>query len=270
MLMSASYNENGDICTYAVDSRAYVDQEVHIKVSDRDIFSQVLLWEAQGRFGRGPRADVEQHISKTLDEIAKEFVTDWNLDNKPEDQPKSDVGDKDKQSDLPVPKWMKDKQGHGKRLVPAEAAPKDDQNEKEPPAQEKNDLAKDNPFAYLIPPQPTEALPSSTPRCPPRDTYENAQAWVLQHLHCERHVPDSSWIESADYCPYHGNGFVLLGVKRGQKQYIYEGMPPEEWQAFKAAPSAGHFVDTRMKDEKYRFSLKSQLSADDDRLTCAQ
>jgi KTSC domain len=97
--------------------------------------------------------------------------------------------------------------------------------------------------------------------CPPRDTFENAQAWVHERFKCERHpTPIEPWIEWAEYCPSGPLGYFVLKVKTGQqKVYLFENIPPAVWEGFKAAPSAGKFYHSKIKGKRHWFRLASQL-----------
>jgi hypothetical protein len=97
--------------------------------------------------------------------------------------------------------------------------------------------------------------------CPPRDTFENAQAWVHERLKCERHpTPNDPWIEWAEYCPSGPLGYFVLKVKTGQqKVYLFENMPPAVWKGFKAAPSADKFYHSEIKGKHHWFRLGSEL-----------
>ena len=74
--------------------------------------------------------------------------------------------------------------------------------------------------------------------CPPRDTFENAQAWVHERLKCERHpTPNGLWIEWAEYCPSGPLGYFVLKVKTGQqKVYLFENIPPAVWRGVQSGP----------------------------------
>jgi KTSC domain len=97
--------------------------------------------------------------------------------------------------------------------------------------------------------------------CPPRDTFENAQAWVHERLNCERHpTPNEPWIEWAEYCPSGPLGYFVLKVKAGQqKVYLFENIPPAVWEGFKAAPAAGKFYHGEIKGKRHWFQLASEL-----------
>ena len=106
--------------------------------------------------------------------------------------------------------------------------------------------------------------------CPPRDTLENAQAWVHERLKCERHpTPNGPWIEWAEYCPSGPLGYFVLKVKTGQqKVYLFENMQPAVWEGFKAAPSAGKFYHSEIKGKHHWFRLGSELKPSAPELTC--
>jgi KTSC domain len=106
--------------------------------------------------------------------------------------------------------------------------------------------------------------------CPPRDTFENAQAWVHERLKCERHpTPNGLWIEWAEYCPSGPLGYIVLKVKTGQqKVYLFENIPPTVWEGFKAAPSADKFYHSEIKGKRHWFRLASKLKSSAPELTC--
>jgi hypothetical protein len=106
--------------------------------------------------------------------------------------------------------------------------------------------------------------------CPPRDTFENAQAWVHERLKCERHrTPNGLWIESAEYCPSGPRGYFVLKVKTGQqKVYLFENIPPAVWEGFKAAPSADKFYHSEIKGKRHLFRLASKMKPSAPVLTC--
>jgi hypothetical protein len=97
--------------------------------------------------------------------------------------------------------------------------------------------------------------------CPPRDTLENAQAWVHERLNCELHpTPNEPWIEWAEYCSSGPLGYFVLKVKTGQqKVYLFENIPAAVWEGFKAAPAAGKFYHSEIKGKRHWFRLASEL-----------
>ena len=106
--------------------------------------------------------------------------------------------------------------------------------------------------------------------CPPRDTFENAQAWIHERLKCERHpTPNGLWIEWAEYCPSGPLGYFVLKVKAGpQKVYLFENIPPAVWDGFKAAPSAEKFYHSEIKGKRHWFRLASKLTPSASERTC--
>jgi hypothetical protein len=106
--------------------------------------------------------------------------------------------------------------------------------------------------------------------CPPRDTLDNAEAWVHERLKCERHpTQNGPWIEWAEYCPSGPLGYFVLKVKTGQqKVYLFENIPPAVWDGFKAAPSASKFYHSEIKGKHHWFRLGSQLKPSAPELTC--
>jgi hypothetical protein len=71
-------------CVSAVELSAYTFQEVTFDYSGRRTpAAQVTLWDA-GAILSSDRAIHAQDVSAELDDQTKRFLTDWNLDNKPE------------------------------------------------------------------------------------------------------------------------------------------------------------------------------------------
>jgi hypothetical protein len=118
-----------------------------------------------------------------------------------------------------------------------------------------------NVFDEFGKPAPKLVQPEAGIACPPRDTLENAQAWVHERLKCERHpTPNDPWIEWAEYCPSGPLGYLVLKVKTGQqKVYLYENMPPAVWEGFKVAYSADKFYHREIKGKHHWFRLGSEL-----------
>ncbi|MGI8568232.1 MAG: KTSC domain-containing protein [Methylocella sp.] len=120
--------------------------------------------------------------------------------------------------------------------------------------------------------KPTPKLVQAEARiaCPPRDTFENAQAWVHERLKCERHpTPNGLWIEWAEYCPSGPLGYFVLKVKTGQqKLYLFKNIPPAVWEGFKVAPSADKFYHSEIKGKRHWFRLASELKPSAPELTC--
>lgn len=55
---------------------------------------------------------------------------------------------------------------------------------------------------------------------------------------------------------------TLMIVYRGNRgRYRYFDVPPEEWEAFRAARSKGTYLNETFKDRKYRYEKVSQETA---------
>jgi hypothetical protein len=95
---------------------------------------------------------------------------------------------------------------------------------------------------------PKEGATSSPPRAREAPTagkrtfgsYDEAKEYVRWTYDVERFdTSRSSWITGAEYFDADGRGYLILGM-RG-RDYIFEGVPPEVWEGFKAAPSLGRY-----------------------------
>jgi hypothetical protein len=74
------------LCFTHISIRAQTIQNVILNVSDRDPSVLIILWE-QGINLSTARAEHSRHFTEVIERLAKKFVIDWNLDNKP--QPRS-------------------------------------------------------------------------------------------------------------------------------------------------------------------------------------
>jgi hypothetical protein len=70
------------ICVTNIYMRAETMQNVILDYSGRTVFSNVELW-SDGMILFTDRAYHARHVAETVEDLAKKFVTDWNLDNKP-------------------------------------------------------------------------------------------------------------------------------------------------------------------------------------------
>jgi len=62
----------------------------------------------------------------------------------------------------------------------------------------------------------------------------------------------SSWITGAEYFEANGHGYLILGMNG--KDYTFEGVPPDVWEGFKAAPSLGGYYNANIRG-RYGFAL---------------
>jgi len=63
---------------------------------------------------------------------------------------------------------------------------------------------------------------------------------------------NDSWISKAEYYSCDGNsGFCI--IEMNSREYIYDNMPIEVWENFKAADSKGRFFNRQIK-HRYNFS----------------
>jgi hypothetical protein len=164
-----------------------------------------------------------------------------------------------------TPRESEARSGSAPQLL-AESAPTSPSTPDQPPQKmEEFQLAPQSKDSHVFDefgkPTPKLVQAESGIACPPRDTFENAQAWVHERFKCERHpTPIEPWIEWAEYCPSGPLGYFVLKVKTGQqKVYLFENIPPAVWEGFKAAPSAGKFYHSEIKGKRHWFRLASQL-----------
>jgi hypothetical protein len=68
------------ISSVTTDLRTY--QPVDLKQSNRTVFTIVVLWNKGRVFVSNPNAHAEQ-VKTAIEGLTKEFVIEWNLDNKP-------------------------------------------------------------------------------------------------------------------------------------------------------------------------------------------
>jgi KTSC domain len=97
------YLNSLDYCVSDIELSARVDQYVKIDASGRTVFRAIQLWDS-GHLVGSSLEDHRQQVSQSIEEMAKEFVTAWNLDNKPEDiqAENSRGGDWNSLADLPL------------------------------------------------------------------------------------------------------------------------------------------------------------------------
>ncbi len=61
---------------------------------------------------------------------------------------------------------------------------------------------------------------------------------------------------------YDAGTCVLTVIYRGkQGKYRYFHVPPAEWEAFRAAPSKGTYLNTIFKEKQYRFERVQETAA---------
>ena len=75
------------VCVTNIEIRVYSLQDVTMDFSGKTLFGEVNLWSNGGIFYSN-RPDHLRHVTQMIEMLGQKFVTDWNLDNKPE--PKSD------------------------------------------------------------------------------------------------------------------------------------------------------------------------------------
>lgn len=87
-------------------------------------------------------------------------------------------------------------------------------------------------------------------------SYEAATELILNadfKIEQETNVSNSSFIESAEYFSCNGAvGFLLLGMNN--EEYLFQNVPYELWNKFKAAHSKGIFYNDYIRG-KYRVKL---------------
>jgi hypothetical protein len=70
-------------CYSSVDTRLYLHQPVTIIPNNRPVFADVLLWEGSGVY-TSSRSNHSQFIQDVIEKFTKQFITQWNLNNKPD------------------------------------------------------------------------------------------------------------------------------------------------------------------------------------------
>jgi len=71
------------ICFSSIHMEAYIPQHVTLKFSDRETFAPVRLWQTRFLASSGQNRHPKR-VSDIVEDLTKKFLTDWNLDNKPE------------------------------------------------------------------------------------------------------------------------------------------------------------------------------------------
>ncbi len=69
-------------CVYNIRSSAFTFEKLVLSVSGTEVTSRVMLWEDPGTIGIWPKSTFTHEIIETTEQQAKNFVKDWNLDNK--------------------------------------------------------------------------------------------------------------------------------------------------------------------------------------------
>jgi S1-C subfamily serine protease len=73
------------VCFSSVKMQVLAHQEIELEFSGRQAFPDIVLWEVGGVFTSAIWAH-EKQISEAVERFAKSFISDWNLDNKPDPQ----------------------------------------------------------------------------------------------------------------------------------------------------------------------------------------
>jgi hypothetical protein len=89
------YSNATNLCVSNIDAEAYLTQKLNLEPAKTSIFAQVRLWNAGTIIG-SDRKQHRQLLSQRIEELAKQFVTAWNLDNK-----RGEYDDIPKQVDVP-------------------------------------------------------------------------------------------------------------------------------------------------------------------------
>lgn len=69
-------------CVTNINMRAEANQNVKLDYSHRTVFTSVELWSDGGIYST-VRSDHARDVTGNIEDLAKKFVTAWNLDNKP-------------------------------------------------------------------------------------------------------------------------------------------------------------------------------------------
>ena len=85
----SKFYESLQMCVTYIEIRAESTDEVILKFSGRKVFSAIQLWNASYLTSSNPSEHARQ-VADEVEELAKEFVTAWNLDNKTTENDKGD------------------------------------------------------------------------------------------------------------------------------------------------------------------------------------
>jgi KTSC domain len=73
--------EPQQLCVTNVEMQAYSNEVVTLDFSGRKVFSAIQLWR-KGYLASSNQSEHARLVAEAIDNLAKEFVTAWNLDNK--------------------------------------------------------------------------------------------------------------------------------------------------------------------------------------------
>ena len=74
------YSDATNLCVSSIDAEAKVYQNVNLEATGKSVLAEIKLWSA-GRIIGSNRERHRQLLSQGIEELAKQFVTAWNLDN---------------------------------------------------------------------------------------------------------------------------------------------------------------------------------------------
>ena len=80
------YSDGTNSCVSNIDAEAYVTQDVKLETTGKTISAEIKLWRSGGIIGSN-RERHRQLLSQEIEDLAKQFVTAWNLDNKDHNAP---------------------------------------------------------------------------------------------------------------------------------------------------------------------------------------
>ena len=75
------YSGPTNSCVSTIKAEATVYQNVNLEATGKTIFAEIKLWSSGGIIG-STRERHRQLLSQEIEDLAKQFVTAWNLDNK--------------------------------------------------------------------------------------------------------------------------------------------------------------------------------------------
>ena len=75
------YSASTNSCVSDIDAEAYVTQHVNLEATGKTVSAEIKLWSSGGIIG-STRERHRQLLSQEIEDLAKQFVTAWNLDNK--------------------------------------------------------------------------------------------------------------------------------------------------------------------------------------------
>ena len=80
------YSASTNSCVSNIEAEAYVDQNVNLEATGKTISAEIKLWSSGGIIGSN-RERHRELLSQEIEDLAKQFVTAWNLDNKDHNAP---------------------------------------------------------------------------------------------------------------------------------------------------------------------------------------